>query len=274
MKAAVRVARRSRRLRALSVVITLLAACSHTPPETPAPIGPALHAIYAAPAADLRLVTRGRLRPQYQAMVGSGEPLPYEHAVESSLILCAALGPLFGPCAGVLLGGAAVAGVTESAVDALSRPGSAAADEAALRAAFAPEPAYASALGRRIVDDALANLTAAGDAAIQVDAPAPGGCTLAGTSSPRTISAVDVVQFELELEPGFQYRLVLVLRARGSRCDDGGDLPERRYAYRGRPVPLAREAAAARTRFDAEIAQAVTALASDLAAHVSGRPRG
>ncbi|MGE3772001.1 MAG: hypothetical protein AB7I32_03690 [Gammaproteobacteria bacterium] len=259
----------------LLVAAALLAACTHAPSEAPVQPGePAAHALYAAPAGEVRFETRGRLRPQYRAAGIAGEPLPYEHAVESSLILCAALGPLFGPCAGVLLGGAAVAGVTESAVTALSQPGSAAADEAELRQAFAPDPTYASALGRRIVEEALARLAAAGDAAVQVEAPAPGGCTLAAELHPRAVTAVDVVRLELELEPGFQYRLVLVLRARSGRCGEGGDVPERRYAYRGRPVPIARDPAAARARFEAEIAQAVAALGGDLAAHVSGRPRG
>lgn len=252
----------------------LLAACAHAPSDAPpAPGVAAAHALYAAPAGEVRFETRGRLRPQYRAAGIAGEPLPYENAVESSLILCAALGPLFGPCAGVLLGGAAVAGVTESAVTALSQPGSAAADEATLRQAFAPDPSYASALGRRIVEDAVARLGATGDPAVQVDAPAPDGCLRAGDPRPHAVTAVDVVRLELELEPGFQYRLVLVIRARSGRCGEGADSPDRRYAYRGRPLPIARDPAAARARFEAEIAQAVAALGGDLAAHVSGRPR-
>lgn len=251
----------------------LLAACTHAPPAPPAPAAATTHALYAAPADDVHFATRGRLRPQYRAEGGVGAPLPYENAVESSLIFCAAMGPLFGPCAGVLLGGAAVAGVTESAVNALSQPGSAAADEAELRQALAPDPAYADGLAARIVDDGLARLAAEQQLAVKAAAPAPGGCAPAGDPRPRAVTAVDVVQFELELEPGFQYRLVLVVRVRDEACSGATSSP-RRYAYRGRPVLLTRDPATARTRFEAEIAQAVATLGGDLAAHVSGRPRG
>lgn len=273
MRAIASVTRALRSTRALGAATLLLAACTHAPSDVPAPTGPAVHALYAAPADAVRFATRGRLRPQYRAAGSAGAPLPYENAVESSLILCAALGPLFGPCAGVLLGGTAVAGVTESAINALSQPGSAAADEAELRQAFAPDPAYADVLGTRIVDAALARLGATGEVAVKAGAPAPGACASLGEPRPRAVTAVDVVHLEIELEPGFQYRLVLVVRVRSAACSDGTTTPTRRHAYRGRPVPLTRDLTAARTRFDAEVAQAVAALGDDLAAKLSGRPR-
>ncbi len=254
------------------VACAALAGCSHSPaPLAAAAGGP--HALYAPPASDVQLETRGRLRPQYRASGIAGEPLPYENAVESSLFLCAALGPLFGPCAGVLIGGAALAGVTETAVAALSQPGSAAEDAATLRQAFAPNLDYASELGRRIVAAAMAELVTTGDAAVLAAAPAPGGCAQgADFATPHALTAVDVVRFEVELEPGYQYRLVIVVRVRASACADGSSAPERRYAYRGRPQLISRDPAAARARFDAEIAQAVTELAADVAGHVGGQP--
>ncbi len=260
-------------LRALGGLVAgaALVGCSHSP-APPAGTAAGSHALYAPPASEVQLETRGRLRPQYRASGIAGEPLPYEHAVESSLFLCAALGPLFGPCAGVLIGGAALAGATESAVAALSQPGSATEDAATLRQAFAPNLDYASELGRRIVAASVAELVTAGDEVVLAAAPAPGGCAPGADSAiPNAVTAVDVVRFEVELEPGYQYRLVIVVRVRASACADGSSTPERRYAYRGRPQLISRDPTAARARFDAEIAQAVSALAADVAGRVARR---
>lgn len=272
MSAARRGAVDSHRLRALCVVSALVAGCAH-PPRPPAPPAtPGFHVLYAAPADGVAFATRGRLRPQYRAAGVAGEPLPYEHAVQSSLILCAALGPLFGPCAGVLIGGAAVAGVTEHVVTTLAEPGSATADEARLREVFAPGADPASAIGRRIVDDALAHLESTDAAAAIAAAPAPAGCAPDGHGRrPREVNAVDVVQLELELEAGFQYRLVVVARVRSEPCSDGHAAPERRLAYRGRPQTIARDPAAARAQFETGLAEAIAALAADVATQVRAR---
>lgn len=253
------------------LLVAALTGCAHAPPAGPVPGVAALH----APAArDVQLETRGRLRPQYHESGIGGEPLPYENAVESSLILCAALGPLFGPCAGVLIGGAAVAGVTEAAVASLSAPGNAASDAATLRQAFAPNLDFASDLGQRIVAAAVGELGAAGDATTVAMAPAPAGCSAGGDAlPPSSVTSVDIVRLEVELEPGYQYRLVIVARARTGPCPGGQARPERRFAYRGRLQGISRDPVAARARFDAEIAQAVATLGAEVAAHLAGRPR-
>lgn len=255
--------------RSAALLLALTAAgCTHTTPGlAPPSAGPAVHALYAPPAVDVQLETRGRLRPQYRADGIAGQPMPYDNAVESSLMLCSALGPLFGPCAGVLIGGAALAGITETVVSNLAAPGSAQSDGEAFRQDFAPDLDYASALSERIATASITTLRGAGDRA------GPGAsCTvdIAGTP-PSAVHAVDVVQFEVEFEPGYYYRAVVVARLRTLPCP--GRVVERRLAYRGQPVQLSRDAATARQRFEAEIDRAVAALGADVAAVLAGRPR-
>lgn len=259
----------AQRTQAVALGLLLLAGCARMPSVLPPTADPPVYALHAPPANDVQLETRGRLRPQYRTAGFDGRPLPYEDAVDSSLIFCAALGPLFGACAGVLIGGLAVAGVTESVVAELGAPGSAQEDAYALRQAFAPNVDYASVLGSRVTTAALDALRAAGDSA------GPGtGCDAAVAGAPPTHStAVDVVRLEVEFEPGYHYRLVLVTRLRSRDCRSGGASAERRVAWRGRPVQLSRDPATARARFDGEIADAVAALGADIAAVLAGRPR-
>lgn len=265
---------RRRDLAALALLLAL-GGCARVAPVAPAAsAGPHAYWLQAPPAVDVQLETRGRLRPQYRAAGIAGEPMPYENAVDSSLILCAALGPLFGACAGVMLGGLAVAGVTETVVAGLAAPGSARDDAAEIRQVFAPNQDYVSALGVRVATAAVAALRGAGDAAEVAAATPAAACTLAlAGQGPTAATAVDLVQLEVEFEPGFLYRLVVVARLRTQDCAGGAALPERRLAWRGQAQLLSRDAAAARARFDAEIARAVAALGADVAAVVGGRPR-
>lgn len=257
------------RAHAAALGLLLLAGCARVPPAALPSVEHPVYALHAPRANDVQLETRGRLRPQYRAAGFDGRPLPYEDAVDSSLIFCAALGPLFGACAGVLIGGLAVAGVTESVVAKLGAPGSAQEDADALRQAFAPNVDYASMLGSRIATTTLDTMAAAGDRA-----GTGADCAAAVAAGPPTsVTDIDVVRLEVEFEPGYHYRLVLVTRLRSRECRSGAASPERRVAWRGRQVPLARDPAAARARFDEEIASAVAGLGADIAAVLTGRPR-
>ena len=253
----------------------LLGACAHAPPPAPTPgAGREGYLLHAARADAVQLETHGRLRPQYRAAGMAGEPMPYENAVDSSLMFCAGLGPLFGACAGVMIGGLAVAGVTETLTAELSAPGSAAADAADIRQAFAPNHDFASALGAGVARAALTDLAGHGARARLADDAGPATCLFdVDGTLPASATALDVVRLEVEFEPGYQYRLVIVVRARATDCGSGKRAPERRLAYRGRPQQLARDAQAARALFDAEIDHAVVSLGADLAAHLSGRER-
>ena len=84
------------------------------------------------------------------------------------------------------------------------------------------------------------------------------------------LAAIDIVSLELEFEPGYQYRLTIVARARTRRCEAGPTTAERRLAYRSRVQVLSADATRARAGFDAEIAAAVAALGAELAAHLNG----
>lgn len=257
------------RAHAAALGLLVLAGCARVPSALPPAVEHPVYALHAPPADDVQLETRGRLRPQYRAAGFDGRPLPYEDAVDSSLIFCAALGPLFGACAGVLIGGLAVAGVAESVVAEIGAPGSAQEDGDTLRQAFAPNVDYASVLGSRVAAATLETMAATGDRA-----GAGADCAAAVAAGPPTsVTGIDVVRLEVEFEPGYHYRLVLVTRLRGRDCRAGTASPERRVAWRGRLVPLARDPTTARARFDEEIANAVAGLGADIAAVLTGRPR-
>ncbi len=256
---------RPRRLRYL-LIVGLLSGCAHVPAPPTDPTG--LLILQALPAQDVQLKTRGTLRPQYRAAGIAGQPLPYENAVESSLMMCAGLGPLFGACAGVLVGAVAVAGVTETLVDSLQQGGSSKADTTAVVGTLAPAVDFATTLAERITATAHSQLVHDGrDTLIRTDTAcaAPRADAVAAY-----LAEIDIVSLELEFEPGYQYRLTVVARARTRACGAGSATAERRLAYRSRLQVLAGDATRVRTGFDAEIAAAVATLGADLARHLNG----
>ena len=250
------------RRRCCLLIVALLGGCAHAP--APPVDHPGVLLLQALPAQDVQLKTRGKLRPQYRAAGIAGQPMPYENAVESSLMICAGLGPLFGACAGVLVGAVAVAGVTETLVDGLQQRGASSSDTAAISQTLVPAVDFASALAERITATAHGRLVQDGrEALMGTDT----GCREAASAM---LAAIDIVSLELEFEPGYQYRLTIVARARTRRCEAGPTTAERRLAYRSRVQVLSADATRARAGFDAEIAEAVTALGAELAAHLNG----
>jgi len=253
-----------------------LGAFSTTPSSPPpAPAGDAaLLLLRPQPAHDVALKTRGRLQPQYRAVGQPGEPLPYEHAVDSSLVMCAGLGPLFGACAGVMIGALAVAGVTTAVVDGMARAEEQTLDSAAVTRQLAPDTTLASTLGAHIAQRAFEQLQGAGRPVGLLPTASAEGCGLrvAGLA-PARVADVDIVGLEIEFEPGYQYRLIVVARARTLGCDPDARGSERRLAYRGRLLVMSRDAAAASRLFDAEMRAAIDTLGRDVAIHLDGHPR-
>jgi len=253
-----------------------LGACS-TAPSAPPPAAAgdaALLLLRPQPAHDVALKTRGRLQPQYRAVGQPGEPLPYEHAVDSSLVMCAGLGPLFGACAGVMIGALAVAGVTTAVVDGMARAEEQTLDSAAVTRQLAPDTTLASTLGAHIAQRAFEQLQGAGRPVGLLPTASAEGCGLrvAGLA-PARVADVDIVGLEIEFEPGYQYRLIVVARARTLGCDPDARGSERRLAYRGRLLVMSRDAAAASRLFDAEMRAAIDTLGRDVAIHLDGHPR-
>jgi len=101
------------------------------------------------------------------------------------------------------------------------------------------------------------------------------GCGLrVAELAPARVADVDIVGLEIEFEPGYQYRLIVIARARTLDCAPDARGSERRLAYRGRLLVMSRDAAAASRLFDAEMQAAIEVLGRDVAAHLDGRPRG
>ena len=254
-----------------------LAACS-TAPSAPAPAsmtGSALLLLRPQPAQDVQLTTRGRLQPEYRAVGQPGEPMPYENAVDASLVMCAGLGPLFGACAGVMIGALAVAGVSTAVVDGMARAETETLDSAEATRQLAPDTALASTLGTHIAQRAFEHLQAAGRPVGLLPTASAEGCGLrVADLAPARVADVDIVGLEIEFEPGYQYRLIVIARARAFDCAPDARGSERRLAYRGRLLVMSRDAAAASRLFDAEMQAAIEVLGRDVAAHLDGRPRG
>jgi len=257
-----------------ALLALLLSACSTTPAPGPA-TDAALLLLRPQPAHDVQLRTRGRLQPEYRAVGQPGEPLPYEHAVDSSLVVCAGLGPMFGACAGVMIGALAVAGVTTAVADGMARAAAEGFDSTDAVRRLAPDTGLASSLGEHIARRAFENLRVEGRQAGLLPIASAAGCELRiADVAPALIADVDIVGLEIEFEPGYQYRLVVIARARAQGCDANAHGSERRLAYRGRLLVMSRDADAASRLFDAEMMAAIDTLGRDVAAHLSGRPRG
>jgi hypothetical protein len=262
---------------ACALLALALTACSTTPS---APLsGPTtettLLLLRPQPAHAVQLTTRGRLQPEYRAVGQPGEPLPYEHAVDTSLVMCAGLGPLFGACAGVMIGALAVAGVTTAVVDGMARAEIETLDSADATRYLAPDTALASTLGAHIARRAFENLQVEGRQVGLLPTASAEGCGLRiADFAPARVADVDIVGLELEFEPGYQYRLIVIARARTRGCDANSRGSERRLAYRGRLLVMSRDANTASRLFDAEMMAAIDVLGRDVAAHLGGRPRG
>lgn len=198
--------------------------------------------------------------------------MPYEDSVSGGLVLCAGLGPLFGPCAGVMIGTLAVAGVTTSLVDSLADPPPGMPDAAGTAAALAeddtPETTLAASLGARIAASAFEQLRGQGREVGLLSSSAPDDCGLAD-ATPARRADVDIVALELEFEPGYQYHLAVVARARIADCGVAVGDNGRRLAWRSRLRVLSRDAVAARADFEAELDAAVAALGRSVAANLS-----
>lgn len=259
-----------------ALLALLLTACSTTPAPLPGPpTDAALLLLRPQPAHDVQLTTRGRLQPEYRAVGQPGEPLPYEHAVDSSLVMCAGLGPMFGACAGVMIGALAVAGVTTAVVDGMARAETETLDSTDALRQLAPDTGLASTLGEHISRRAFENLQVEGRQVGLLPTASAGGCDLRiADVAPALVADVDIVGLEIEFEPGYQYRLVVIARARSQGCDANARGSERRLAYRGRLLVMSRDVDAASRLFDAEMMAAIDVLGRDVAAHLSGRPRG
>lgn len=224
-------------------------------------------------AADaVAIVTRGEPRAQYRAAGVPGEPLPYEDSASGGLVLCAGLGPLFGPCAGVMIGTLAVAGVTTSLVD--GRAGAGGPDAADTAAALAADSTsagtLAAALGADVTAGAVSELQRQGHEVTLLPATAADDCGLAPAGERGRRADVDIVALELEFEPGYQYRLSVVARVRIAACGEPAGSAGRRLAWRGRLRALARDTGTARRDFEAELAAAVRALGRAVATQVAG----
>ncbi len=260
-----------------ALVALALTACATAPP-TPSPAtttGAALLLLRPQPAHDVQLTTRGRLQPEYRAVGQPGEPMPYEHAVDASLVMCAGLGPLFGACAGVMIGALAVAGVSTAVADGMARAEVETLDSAQATRFLAPDTALASTLGTHVAQRAFEHLQAEGRQVGLLPTASGEGCGLrVADLAPARVADVDIVGLEIEFEPGYQYRLIVIARARTLDCDADGRGSERRLAYRGRLLVMSRDADAASRLFDAEMMGAIDILGRDVAAHLSGRPRG
>lgn len=271
--------RGSNRLRrcACALLALALTACATTPsaPSPAATTGSALLLLRPQPAHDVQLTTRGRLQPEYRAVGQPGEPMPYEHAVDASLVMCAGLGPLFGACAGVMIGALAVAGVTTAVVDGAARAEMENLDSADATRRLAPDTALASTLGTHIAQRAFEHLQAEGQPVGLLPPASAEDCALRiAERAPARVADVDIVALEIEFEPGYQYRLIVIARARTLDCDASARGSERRLAYRGRLLVMSRDADAASRLFDAEMTAAIDVLGRDVAAHLGGRPRG
>lgn len=187
----------------------------------------------------------------------------------------AGLGPLFGPCAGVMIGTLAVAGVTTSVIDSLAEPPPGTPDAAGAAAALAaddtPETTLAASLGARIAAGAFDELRLQGREVGLLGPSSPEDCGLAvDGAAPARRAGVDIVALELEFEPGYQYHLAVVARVRVSDCGSPADDDGRRLAWRSRLRLLSRDADAARRDFEAELDTAVATLGRSLAARLSG----
>jgi|LNFM01.1.fsa_nt_gb hypothetical protein len=246
------------------IMLALLAGCARQPGLPSPGTGPLI--LRALPPQDVQLITRGTLRPQYRAAGIAGQPMPYEGAVNSSLMLCAGLGPLFGPCAGVLVGSLAVAGVTETLVDTLQQSGSNEADTNAVTHTLVPDLDFTTRLTGRLTSAAVERLVRSGRAASR---DTDGGTT--DCAAPARLAGIDIAGLELEFEPGYQYRLIIVARARTRDCGTAGNASERRLAYRSPLQVLSRDAGIARGDFEATITTAIDDLGQRLAQHLTGQ---
>lgn len=267
-----------RLLCALLAGVMMISACARHELVAPTAVASDAHGptvLRPLPASGAKLTTSGHLRENYRGDSLFGGPMPYEEGVDSSLLLCAGTGPLFGACAGILVGALAVAGIGSTVVDKLQEGPEDHSVGTRVEQAVMPDTVYAASLSERIAAEAVAEAGRGADLMLMVANPATDSCAaVVADTVASMVTDIEIVGVELAFEAGFQFRLIVIARLRSHRC--GADQPatERRLAYRGRLQALSREPSAAARMFDAEMAAAVAQLGQDVANTLAGRPRG
>lgn len=221
-----------------------------------------------AHAVEVKIV--GKLEPLYAAASGiNGKPAPYDGAVHSSLFLCGGLGPLFGACAGVMVGVLAVAGVTTSVVESLQESSFKHADPPAVP--VAPDTSPAANLSARIAAEAVARARKQGQPADLTQLAFADSCAtpIAGTAA-RAVADIEIVKVQIAFAPGYEFRLTMVALVSTRTCGALDTPVERRIAYLGKPYVLSKDAARATATFNNEMDNAARTLARDVFVYLTG----
>ncbi|MGH8598558.1 MAG: hypothetical protein ACREXT_18040, partial [Gammaproteobacteria bacterium] len=194
---------------------------------------------------------------------GFGE---YDDQFESSLYLCAATGPVIGPCLAVMGGLVALAGAASSLVYSVQQGAAGQSATTATRAAFKENPALPG-LSARIAEQANQLATHLGDPVDLVADPTAATCA-GGTPIPRGIATLDIAELKVKFEPGYQFQLTAVARLHTEFC--GGDRREvdRRLAYLGPMTSMSKDTVRANRALDTAVNDAVEALGTNVHAYM------
>jgi hypothetical protein len=246
------------------IMALLCAGCIGVSPTSSAPAPTATSGeIWLAPLANPELAldtsgTVGPLRATSSFDRGFGE---YDGHFQSSLHVCAATGPVAGPCLAVLGGLVALAGASASLLYELEHGGIGANATRTTSSAFSSNsalPDLSSQLAQRVTA-----LAAHAQAPIRLADTRP-TCTAAGTVPPRGISTLDIVDLKVKFEPGYQFTLTLVSRVRTQFCGGDRRAVEQRLAFLGRPVSMSKDPARAPRALEAALAIAIDKLSHDI----------